>query len=65
MIPNMKIDFSPNGVDTFYSVIGYVTPFVPVTQVFIVLGLIFLVYSVEFLWLLLNWLLSKIPTIGG
>ena len=65
MIPDMKIDFSPSQVDSFYSVLNYVSAFVPVTQVGIVCGLVFIVYTVEFLWLLLNWLLGKIPTIDS
>jgi hypothetical protein len=63
LIPNMKIDFAPSDVDSLYSVISYVGAFVPTTQLGIIVGLVFLVYSIEFLWLLLNWIIAKIPFI--
>lgn len=63
LLPNMKINFTPQAQDSLTSVIEGVNAFVPVTHVAICLGLVFVVYSVEFLWLLINWLIAKIPTI--
>lgn len=63
MVPSMRINFSPDAQASLYSVISNVSAFVPVTQVGIIVGLILLIYAAEFLWLLLNWLIAKVPFI--
>lgn len=63
LLPDMRIDFNAENTDTFFSIVQGVSAFLPVTHVAIVLGLMFVLYSVEFLWHLLNWLIAKIPTI--
>lgn len=64
-VPSMKIDVDAVAPSGLYSVIEYVGAFVPTTQLGIILGLILAVYSLEFIWLLINWVASKIPTISG
>jgi len=63
LMPDMRIDFTPENTETFVSILQGVNSFLPVTHVAIVLSLMFILYSVEFLWHLLNWLIAKIPTI--
>lgn len=63
MIPSMKIDLSGAETSSFYSIIEHVSYFVPTVHLGIILGIILLVYVAEFLWLLLNWIIAKIPFI--
>lgn len=63
IMPNMRVDFDPQSTASFFSVIDGVSCVVPVTQAGIIIGLILLVYGIEFLWLLLNWIIAKIPFI--
>lgn len=63
LMPDMKIDFTPQAQDSLSSIISGVSALMPVNHVGVVLGLVLLVYGLEFLWLLINWLIAKIPTI--
>ena len=63
ILPNMRIDFTPTDQDSFLSVINGVSCIAPVTTAGIILGLIVLVYGLEFLWYLLNYLTEKLPLI--
>lgn len=63
LIPNMKMEFTPQGQESLFSVMQGVGALLPVNQLGIILGIILVVYAAEFLWLLLNWLIAKIPFI--
>lgn len=63
LIPNMRIEMTPQSQQSLFSIMEGVGALLPVTQLGIIIGLILLVYAAEFLWLLLNWIIAKIPFI--
>jgi hypothetical protein len=63
LIPNMRIDVSPEFQDSWVSIVNNVSALVPTNHLFIILALVALIYGAEFLWLLLNWIIAKIPFI--
>lgn len=63
-LPSFKISLNLiEGQTALWSTINNVSCLVPVGTVITILGLIFVAYSIEFSWGVLNWLIKKIPTI--
>lgn len=63
LMPNMRIDFNAENQQSFTEVLQLVSSLVPLNTVLICVSLVAAIYAVEFLWLLLNWLIAKIPMI--
>ena len=63
ILPSAKIDFAPESQGSFIEVLNSVSCIVPVNTMGIILGIILLVYGVEFAWYCINWIIAKIPFI--
>lgn len=63
LIPPMKINLAPENQDSLFEIINGVSCIVPVKTAGVLVGIVLIVYGIELIWLLVNWLISKIPLI--